>query len=97
MEGNENNSSGLDTSNKDNSDDNKNKKTKQNHSTINSSSFSEFPSYMRFDLERRSHHSIFTKSSINHKKTELEIAKLNARNKASVKAKRQGALQSLFR
>ena len=72
-------SSGLTFSNKDNSDDSKNKKTKRSHSTIDSSSFSQFPSYMRLHLERRSSHSIVTKSSINHKKPELEIAKLNAR------------------
>ena len=66
--GDEINYNGFNISNKDNSNDNKNKKTKQSHSTIDSSSFSQFPLYMRFELERRSRHSIFTKSSINHKK-----------------------------
>ena len=66
--GNENNSSGFDISNRNNSDDNKNKKTKHSYSTIDSSSFSQFPSYTPSDLERRSRHYIFAKSSLNHKK-----------------------------
>ena len=53
-EGNENNSSGLPPPNRDNSNDNKNKKTKHSHSTIDSSYFSQFPSYVRLDLGRRS-------------------------------------------
>ena len=44
--------SGFDTPNRDNSDENKIKKTKHSHSTINDFSFSQFPSHMRFDLER---------------------------------------------
>jgi len=76
---NKNNFSGFDTTSRENSSE-KNKKTKHSHAPIDSS-FSQFPEHIRPDLEQRSRNYIFAKSSINHKKTELEIAKLKARVK----------------
>ena len=78
--GNENNFSGFDTTSRENPSENKNKKAKHSHTPVNSS-FSQFPTYIHSDLERRSQHSMFAKSSIARKKTELEIAKLKARIK----------------
>jgi len=76
---NKNNFSGFDSTNRENSSE-KNKKTKHSHAPIDSS-FSQFPEHIRPQLERRSRNYIFAKSSINHKKSELEIAKLKARVK----------------
>ena len=90
---NKNNFSGFDTTNRENSSE-KNKKTKHSHAPIDSS-FSQFPEHIRPQLERRSRNYIFAKSSINHKKSELEIAKLKARVKPLSKEEEE-LLQNIF-
>lgn len=73
---NESNFSGFDSPSRE-SEENKNKKVKHSHNPVNSS-YSQFPPYIHSDLERRNRYSMLAKSSINQKKTEIEIAKLKA-------------------